>query len=498
MRHYIYSAVTVVLACLGFASCTDNDYTQLDKGRDVLTLTSEQNASVLEENSHAESAIALNWTTGNNYGSGNRISYKLELAKGGTNFANAYVPVNEETQVYAWSATQENLNDLLLDKLGGEPGVEATIDARVTAIVSGIEDVQTSELSFTVTPYKPVTTTLYLIGDATPNGWNADNATEMTRSTNGLFEWEGTLSTGEFKFITTKGSFLPSYGKTDDGSLVLRTSDDEPDGKWNITEAHDYKIVANLLSGTVSIEKTDGVRPAFSELYFVGNTTGWGFVKMKQDALDKFLFRLGYYFDNGKGGEFKFGTASGSWENMYKATQANAPYTDQNMTLVKGYDPDNKWYLQDDECGKAYKICLDIRTGKERMMMTEFTPYQMIYLVGDATPNGWDIANATAMTATASPYTFTWTGTLNAGELKFTCDKQADWAGAWFMPSKGGEEPTGEEEDMLFIDKSDDTFKDQYPTENIGDVDNKWQITTSGTYTITLDQLHETVTISKN
>ncbi len=498
MRHYIYSVMAIVLASISLAACSDNDYTQLDKGSNVLTMTSEQSATVLDENNHASDAIILNWTTGHNYGTGNRISYKLELAKSGTNFVNAYVAVNEETQTYTWSASQENLNDLLLDKFGGEPGVATTVDARVTAMVSGVEETQTSQLSFTVTPYEPVTTTLYLIGDATPNGWSADNATVMTRSTNGLFEWEGTLTEGNFKFITTKGSFLPSYNKADDGSLVLRTSDDQPDNQWSITEAHDYKITANLLAGTVSIEKTDGVKPAFDELYFVGNPNSWGFDKMQQDVLDKFLFRIGYYFEHGKGGEFKFGTTPGSWENMYKATQSNAPYTDQKMALVKGFEPDNKWYLQDDECEKAYKICVDIRTGKERMMMTEFTPYPMIYLVGDATPNGWDLGNATAMTATSSPYVFTWTGQLNAGELKFSCDKQSDWNGAWFMSSKNGAEPTGEEENMLFIDKSNETFKSQYLTVNVGDIDYKWKITSSGTYTITLDQLHETITITKN
>lgn len=486
------------MAGLSLVSCSDNDYTQLDKGSNTLAITSDQSATVLDENNHASDAIILNWTTGHNYGTGNRISYKLELAKSGTNFANAYVAVNEETQTYTWSASEENLNDLLLDKFGGQPGVATSIDARVTAIVSGVEEVQTAQLSFTATPYEPVSTTLYLIGDATPNGWSADNATEMTRSTNGLFEWEGTLTEGNFKFITTKGSFLPSYNKADDGGLVLRTSDDEPDNQWTITEAHDYKITANLLTGTISIEKTDGVKPAFDELYLVGNCNGWGFDKMQQDALDKFLFRIGYYFANGKGGEFKFGTTPGSWENMYKATQSNAPYTDQKMTLVKGFDPDNKWYLQDDECEKAYKICVDIRSGKERMMMTEFTPYQMIYFVGDATPNGWDLGNATAMTATSSPYVFTWTGQLNAGELKFSCDKQSDWNGAWFMPVKNGTEPTGEEESMLFIDKSNETFKSQYLTVNVGDIDQKWKITSSGTYTITLDQLHETITITKD
>lgn len=121
----------------------------------------------------------------------------------------------------------------------------------------------------------------------------------------------------------------------------------------------------------------------------------------------------------------------------------------------------------------------------------------MIYLVGDATPNGWDLGHATPMTSTASPYVFTWTGQLNAGELKFSCDKQSDWYGAWFMPSAPDAEPKGTAEQALFINKSDETLKSQYLTVNVSDLDYKWKITSSGTYTITLDQLNETVTISK-
>ena len=132
------------------------------------------------------------------------------------------------------------------------------------------------------------------------------------------------------------------------------------------------------------------------------------------------------------------------------------------------------------------------------MMMREFVPYQMIYLVGDATPNGWDIGNATPMMATDNPYVFTWAGNLTAGELKFTCDKKSDWNGAWFMNASGnGVAPTGEVEDMLFIDKSDDYFKSQYLDFSIGDVDQKWKITSAGHYTITLNQLDETISIVK-
>ena len=493
----LYNILTVMFCSLMMMSCSDNDYKELDKGHDVLTLTANQTAEVLNEANHAGEAITLNWTTGTNYGKNCRIYYTLEIAPAGSDFANAYVAVDNETQVYSWTANQENLNALLLDKFGGKEGQTVALDARVTACVSDA-DAQISTISFSATPYTPVTSTLYLVGDATPNGWDAGHATEMKRTDNGKFTWEGNLNVGSFKFLTTLGEWIPSYNKDIDGSLILRSSFDEPDEQWQITESHYYKVTVNLLTKEMTYVQTEGEAPRFDNLYFVGNPTSWGFVKMHKDPLDQFLFRYGRYFEQGNGGEFKFGTSEGAWENMLKATQANAPYTETSMSFVAGYDPDNKWFLQDNETGKAYKICVDIRTDKERMMMREFIPYEMIYLVGDATPNGWDLGNATAMMATDSPYIFTWTGTLTSGEIKFSCDKKSDWNGAWLMNANGnGVEPTGDIEQALFIDKSDDYLKNQYLDINIGDVGNKWRIMSAGTYTITVNQLEETVSIVK-
>ena len=488
----------IILCGLALTACSDNDYMELDKGHDTLALSVFQSADVLDEALHASEAISLSWTTGTNYGTGNRISYTLEIAPAGSGFADAYTAVDQQTQTYSWSVSQENLNALLLDKFGGAAGQSQQLDARVTAHVFGQSEVQTATLTFAATPYTPVTSTLYLVGDATPNGWDNWHATEMKRIDNGQFTWEGNLRPGSFKFLTTLGEWIPSYNRDSDGRLVLRKSFDEPDEQWQITEEHYYQVNVNLLTREMTYVQTDGEAPRFENLYFVGQPTGWGFVKMQRDPLDPFLFRYGRFFESGNGGEFKFGTSEGAWENMLKATQANAPYTDTSMEFVAGYDPDNKWFLQESETNRAYKICVDIRSDRERMMMREFTPYEMIYLVGDAAPCGWDLGNATAMTATESPYIFTWTGNLNTGELKFSCDKQSDWNGAWLMNAYGnGVEPTGDTEQALFINKSDDFLKAQYLDVNIGDVDNKWRIMSAGTYTITINQLDETVSIVK-
>lgn len=497
MKQYFSRLVFSLLGCAAFIACADDDYTELNKGNNELKLTTEATNVVLDEQAHADEALQLKWTTGTNFGTGNKIAYTLEIAKAGTDFANSYLAVENAVQEYEWKKSVEELNTILLDHLAATPDQSLDLEARLTALVPGREEKQTSVTSFSVTPYKPLTTTLYLIGSATPNGWSADEATEMERKSNGIFSWTGKLNAGEFKFITTLGSFLPSYNQGTDGCLVLRTSDDQPDLPFVVEESRFYEVNVNLFTGILTLKESEGNVPAFDQLFFVGNPNGWGFTPMRKDALDPFLFRYGRFFETGKGGEFKFGTASGSWENMYKAQNANASYTDAAVSFVSGFDPDNKWVLQDNECNKAYKICMDIRTDKERMMMTEFIPYEMIYLVGDATPCGWSIDDATPMQATEDPYVFTWKGTLNAGEMKLTCDKKSDWNGAWFMPTEGDKEPAGEEEPMLFVDKSDDSFKAQYLDVMIGGVDQKWRIKSSGVYLITLNQLEETISIVK-
>lgn len=496
MKRYISNALAVLFGCSLFWACADNDYTELDKGNTELSITASSADVVLNEVDHSSDAMELTWTTGTNYNTGNRITYTVELAEKGTNFANPYVAVDGETQVYSWKKNTEELNTILRNTYGVKDDGRYSLEARVTANVLGMEATQTAMTTFDVTTYTPVTGTLYITGTATGGGDDLTAAEAMTKSDNGVFSWQGKLGVGSFKFIATLGQELPSYNNNGKDSLVLRSSADQPDSQFEVTEEHYYKIDVNLLTGVLKIEQVEGIQPPYDQLFLVGEMTDWGFEPMTQDALDPFLFRYGQVFE--KGGEFKFGTASGSWENMYKATEDNASYKNTSVEFVKGYDPDHKWKLTDAEVGKAYKICVDIRPDKERMMMKVFEPYEMIYLIGSAAPNGWSMDEATPMTADAtSPYTFTWTGTLNAGELKFTCDKQSDWNGAWFMPVANGIEPTGKTERMLFIDKSDDELKNQYPDNNIGDVDYKWNIKEAGSYSISLNQLTEEIIIKK-
>ena len=243
-------------------SCAE-DYMETDKGHDTLTLTVNQQEIVLNEKNHSQEALTLSWTTGTNYGSGNRISYTLEIAKAGTDFARAY-SVDLGTGTYQWTKKTEELNQFLNTQLGVGYAEKVSLEARITATVAGMEEKeQRATVALDVTTYQPVTPTLYLIGEAAPNGWSADQATPMERTDNGQFTWTGKLNTGVFKFITTLGEFLPSYNRDaaagEELRLIYRTSGDEPDESFTVSKEATYIVKVDLLDLTMTMTETENI-----------------------------------------------------------------------------------------------------------------------------------------------------------------------------------------------------------------------------------------------
>ena len=63
-----------------------------------------------------------------------------------------------------------------------------------------------------------------------------------------------------------------------------------------------------------------------------------------------------------------------------------------------------------------------------------------LYMVGDATPNGWSIDAPTALEASAEdPLIFTWEGNLNPGEMKL-CLTPGSWDAPFIRPMNSGDE----------------------------------------------------------
>lgn len=474
----ILHIITLLLLLTGL-SCV-KDLRELNKGNLPLVLSADKTSMVLLQKNALQDALVLSWTPGTNRGTNAAIAYSLKIDKKGNNFSAAIVE-SLGTAASSRKFSVGALNALAL-QFGLVPGTTGAFEAQVVASVADglLPDDSTAVIEFTVTPYQPVTTTLYLLGDATPNGWSADNATPLTPSATepGFFSWKGILSQGEFKLITTLGSFLPSYNRGDtDESLTYRSSDDDPDEKFTVESSGLYDVVVNLLDGSISV--TASSEPPYKELWMLGEAvpTGWNIDNpspMRVDSANLFVFT---YNEILKAGEFKIPTATGNFNTDYYMPLVNEqPLTETGVQLVPNGNPDNKWKIT--QAG-PYKIKLDLQAMT--MHIVPFTPYTQIWMVGDATPAGWNIDNPTPLTPTAgNPYEFSFTGAMTVGEFKFPL-ATGNWGCDYFMPVINGSEMGSTQ--MKFI-KS-------------GSPDNKWKITQAGNYKITINQLYETIQIQK-
>ncbi|SFK96524.1 SusF/SusE family outer membrane protein [Proteiniphilum acetatigenes] len=113
--------------------------------------------------------------------------------------------------------------------------------------------------------------------------------------------------------------------------------------------------------------------------------------------------------------------------------------------------------------------------------------FATMYMVGDATPNGWDIESATAMKQSAdNKNIFTWEGALTAGEIKFPINRSDGWGGAFFMAGQAGAKLELNKPQTLRYSQSGD-----------GGSDDKFRVEEAGNYKLTINALEETLLAEK-
>ena len=473
------------ILCCTFAivgiSCSKVDRMILNKGETPLAISSDKKQVELLEKNFSADGVQFTWTSGTNGGTNQSISYTFVLDIDDASLSNPIIE-NLGKADYDFKYSVQALNDLLLDRYGVTPGETVSLKAKVLSSLGTAENHfdSTDWYTINVKTYIPVTKTLYLIGGAAPAGWSADNAEPMDLSpvSPGKFTWKGILNAGELKFITTLGSFVPSYNKGNTNfSLVYRSSFDEPDQVFQIEEGGLYDISVDLLNLTISIVASS--EPAYSRLWMLGDAipTGWNIdnpAEMRVDESNKFFFT---YNEILSVGEFKIPVSTGNFgTDYYMPLVNNQDLAETGVQLVPGGNPDYKWKIT--EAG-AYKIKLDIQTPS--ISIQKFEPFTQIYMVGDATPTGWNIDNPTPLTPNPqNPYEFSYEGNLNVGEFKFPVET-GDWGGDFFMPMINYQDL--EKTEMKFVPG--------------GQPDNKWKINTAGNYRIVINQLYETIVITK-
>lgn len=485
MKKNIFIKTVYVLSALLMAllntSCEDTLSDPIFEYNNELKLTVSHSDLVLQE-SKQNDKLTFNWTTGTNKGTSASISYKLQIDKAENNFANA-VEYDLGVNVFSQSLTVKNLNFILLNTFGLTPGVSQNFEAKIIATVAGLEEEpQVSVVPFSLTAYQPVSETLFLVGDATSAGWNIANAVEMTASATvpGTFVYQGSLTVGSFKFPVNRNDCWCQDFYTKDAAnaakIVYNNGGSGDDLQWQITQSGQYKITVDLLNLTIAIERLTA--PPFSQIWIVGDASpsGWNIDSPQaftQSTSNPFIFT---YEAQLTAGSFKIlAGATGNWcGEWYRPVTDGQVLSATAVVQSSGCDPDNQWRISSADAGR-YKITLN--TSNNTISIQKVN----LYIVGDAGPNGWNIATPTAMTYSNGIYTFS--GQLNVGEFKISKFK-GDWCdGDWINPAT----PNQSVLDGSYI-----------ITNGCNGPDNKWKVQsgTAGTHTISINLDANTMTIN--
>ncbi len=349
------------------------------------------------------------------------------------------------------------------------------------------------------------TSTLYMVGDATPNGWDIGNPTPLTATDDDplIFAWEGTLYTGELKLCLTTGSWdAPFIRPTINGTEITKSNVSDvkfamhagdPDDKWRIADAGKYRLTFNLRHWTMSTEylgELDGpvIEPIEAEtVYMVGDATpnGWNI-----DAPTQLTRQSQYLFQfegNLTPGEMKACLTTGDWgvsfiRPAFGGCKINKEGV-ESQDFVFTTNPDDKWQVE--EAG-VYRLTFDLEhwtikaeyLGEIPSADKEPIEADAVYMVGDATPNGWNIDAPTQLTK-VSKYIFTYEGELVPGELK-ACTQTSTWDQPFIRPTFNACQISlsgVESQDFVFTTNPDD----------------KWQVTEAGQYRLTFDLEHWTI-----
>ena len=283
-----------LLALVGMTVCEEDIV--LDKGESPLEVKLSSDTVWCDQRADAQEALQITWTSGTNQGTGAAISYFFEMDLKGNDFQGGIKYDIGKTDSRVISFTNKELTDTLMHYFPTIPLEQySEFEIRVTATVAAASvPTQVSPVkSVKIAPYKWRVLNLYIIGDATPNGWDNQLATIMSSDYDNIahFTWQGMLNKGEIKFNAQLGDWYPCYVRDNDDPTKMHyreKEEDYPDNKWVIEEAGNYLIDVNLDELTVSFTNLDGEVP-FTELYLVGEAAPTA-IKLEQSSDDSFIF----------------------------------------------------------------------------------------------------------------------------------------------------------------------------------------------------------------
>ena len=359
MKKIIYK-LTYLTALFAFIySCDDVERVYYNDAAETVLSLSDDNLVLNEENA-ANEILTLTWTEPD-FGFSAAALYSVQIDVQGGDFSNPQIISVGGSLDKTFTVEELNAKLLSLSMLPNEEGVASF---RIKATLSEYQEIYSNTVSISVTPYSSLldlSTSLGVVGSATPGGWGNENILDLpfyTTATTNVYVAYVTLRNGEIKF-RNNNDWSENWG--DDGADGTLDSY----GANIAVSAGTYKIEVNFSSMTYTMEEYSwGI---------VGSATtnGWGGPDM--------MFHYNSFQDDWRAvvtlgdGEVKF-RFNNDWGTNYGDDGADGTMeaNGANIAVSAGH----------------YLVTMNLNT--QSYTMEEMDVWG---LVGSATANGWDGPN---------------------------------------------------------------------------------------------------------
>ncbi len=254
----IYKILLLLVFIITAVSCDDNEelFTLNLQGSGEITAPESGFKQVLNpEEEQSNTAFALNWNPAD-YGIPTEITYNVEFAKSGTDFAEPILAGSTSSTNMTWTVGDFNSKVVGAGLL---PFAEGSMDIRIISTVGEGSNPQISEpITVLITPFTTELPTIAVPGNH--QDWDPPTAPLLAASAFGETNYEGYVwLDGEYKFIAPDlgGDF--NWGNTDwgdDGSFTGKLVE-ENEVNCNADVAGYYLVKADTDALTYLISPTN-------------------------------------------------------------------------------------------------------------------------------------------------------------------------------------------------------------------------------------------------
>ncbi|HEU4496974.1 MAG TPA: SusE domain-containing protein [Flavobacterium sp.] len=280
MKKILKISSLAFLLITGLACENDDQTIALPSGGPQLLAPAGASSFQLLPQNAANAVTTLVWNHAD-YSVQTAVNYKVEVARGGTNFATIFSGGTTTQRFLVW--TVEALNSVAL-QAGLTPFAAGQLDIRIKSSLgdNNVLEAYSNVITINVTPYTTSLPKLYMVGSFLQasgygSNWTAANGVPLAASAFGATDFEGYVNindaSAQFKFLPTNTNFDGDYGDTgaSDGSYsgTIEQTGEVNAGLPAGQTAGYYRVQVNTNTLTYNLAKT--------EWGIIGNATpgGW-------------------------------------------------------------------------------------------------------------------------------------------------------------------------------------------------------------------------------